>query len=36
LKDLIDAASRLYDMQPVPPMLVNEAELLPETYADGI
>jgi hypothetical protein len=35
LKDLIDAASRIYDMSPVPPVLVDENDLLPEVYADG-
>lgn len=36
LKDLIDAASRLYDMSPVAPMLVDDNALLPETFSDGI
>ena len=36
LKDLIDAASRVYDMEPVPPVLVTEAELMPDVYADGM
>jgi hypothetical protein len=35
LKDLVDAASRIYDMEPVPPVLVDEKDLLPEVYADG-
>jgi hypothetical protein len=35
LKDLVDAASRVYDMEPVPPVLVEERDLLPEVYADG-
>jgi hypothetical protein len=35
LKDLVDAASRIYDMQPVPPILVDEADTLPEVFADG-
>lgn len=35
LKDLIDAASRIYDMSPKPPMLVDDQELLPEVFADG-
>lgn len=35
-KDLIDAASRVYDMEPVPPVLVDESALEPQTYADGI
>lgn len=36
LKDLIDAASRIYDMDPRPPVLVDEKETLPEAFADGI
>lgn len=35
LKDLVDAASRIYDMSPVPPVLVDEADTLPEVFADG-
>jgi hypothetical protein len=35
LKDLIDAASRIYDMNPLPPVLVDDKDLLPEVYADG-
>jgi hypothetical protein len=35
LKDLVDAASRIYDMEPVPPVLVEEKDLLPEVFADG-
>lgn len=34
-KDLIDAASRLYDMEPVPPIIIDERALEPETFADG-
>lgn len=36
LKDLMDAASRIYDMNPVPPVLIDESETMPEVYADGI
>lgn len=36
LKDLIDAASRIYDMEPKPPQIIEERETLPEVYADGI
>lgn len=36
LKDLVDAASRLYDMNPRPPVIVDESETLPEVHADGI
>ena len=35
-KDLIDAASRLYDMDPVPPILIDASALEPEMYEDGI
>ena len=35
-KDLIDAVSRLYDMEPVSPTLIDERMLEPETYADGM
>lgn len=35
LKDLMDAASRIYDMDPRPPVLIDESETLPEVYADG-
>lgn len=35
-KDLIDAVSRIYDMSPVPPILIDERMLEPETYADGV
>jgi phage terminase large subunit-like protein len=34
-KDLIDAASRVYDMDPVPPVIVDQRALEPETYDDG-
>ncbi len=34
-KDLIDATSRLYDMEPVPPVLIDERTLEPETFVDG-
>lgn len=33
-KDLIDAASRLYDMEPIPPVLIDQNDLEPEAYAD--
>lgn len=36
LKDLMDAASRIYDMDPRPPVLVDEADTLPEVHADGV
>lgn len=35
-KDLIDSVSRIYDMEPVPPTLIDERMLEPETYADGM
>ena len=34
-KDLIDAASRLYDMEPVVPIIIDERALEPETFNDG-
>jgi hypothetical protein len=34
-KDLIDASSRLYDMEPVPPIIIDERALEPETFNDG-
>lgn len=33
-KDLIDATSRLYDMEPVPPVIIDESALEPETFVD--
>jgi hypothetical protein len=35
-KDLIDALSRIYDMDPVPPIIIDQSQLEPATYADGI
>lgn len=35
-KDLIDATSRLYDMEPVPPMLIDERMLEPDVFTDGV
>jgi hypothetical protein len=35
-KDLIDAVSRLYDMEPVPPILVDETALEPALFDDGV
>lgn len=34
-KDLIDAASRIYDMDPVPALIVDESVLEPEAHTDG-
>lgn len=34
-KDLIDAASRLYDMEPTTPIIIDERALEPETFNDG-
>jgi phage terminase large subunit-like protein len=34
-KDLIDAASRLYDMEPTTPIIIDERVLEPATYHDG-
>lgn len=33
--DLLDAVSRVEDMEPVPPVIVDERTLEPETYSDG-
>ncbi len=33
--DFIDACSRIYDMDPRPPVLIDERDLEPETYSDG-
>lgn len=35
-KDLIDALSRIYDMDPRPPVLIDERALEPEAYSDGV
>jgi hypothetical protein len=35
-KDLIDAASRLYDMSPLPPIIVDMRALEPEVFVDGV
>lgn len=34
-KDFLDATSRLYDMDPVPPVIVDERALEPEAHTDG-
>ena len=34
-KDLIDATSRLYDMSPIPPVIIDERALEPEIFEDG-
>jgi hypothetical protein len=34
--DFLDAVSRIYDMEPVPPILIDEKDLEPEVYVDGI
>lgn len=34
-KDLIDATSRIYDMEPLAPVIVDERVLEPEVFADG-
>lgn len=33
--DFIDAASRIYDIEPTLPIVINERDLEPEAYADG-
>ena len=34
--DFLDALSRIYDMEPRPPVLIDERMLEPEIFADGI
>lgn len=34
-KDLIDAVSRIYDMDAVPPVIIDQSTLEPAVYADG-
>jgi hypothetical protein len=33
--DLVDATSRIYDLQPTPPQVYDEADFEPETYIDS-
>ncbi len=33
--DFIDACSRIYDMDPRPPVLIDERDMEPETFSDG-
>ncbi len=35
-KDFVDAASRIYDMEPVPPVVIDERALEPQAHADGV
>jgi hypothetical protein len=35
-KDLIDAISRVYDLEPCAPTIIDESTLVPDTYEDGI
>lgn len=35
-KDFLDAMSRIYDMDPQPPMIFQDEDLMPEVYEDGI
>lgn len=34
-KDFVDAASRIYDMEPMPPVIIDQSSLEPEVFADG-
>ena len=33
--DLVDATSRVYDLQPTPPQIYDEADYEPEVYCDS-
>jgi len=33
--DILDAMSRLYDMEPAPPIIIDPQYLEPETFVDG-
>ena len=35
-KDLLDAASRVYDLDPQPPVIIDEHDLEPEVFEDGV
>ena len=35
-EDVLDASSRIYDMEMSPPVIVNQADLQPEAFEDGI
>jgi Protein of unknown function (DUF1441) len=34
-KDLLDATSTVYDMNPLPPILIDEKDLEPEVFEDS-
>lgn len=34
-EDLLDAVSRIYDIEPVPPLIIDERAVEPEVFADG-
>jgi len=34
--DFLDACSRIYDIEAVPPIIINERDLEPEVFADGV
>lgn len=34
--DFLDACSRIYDIEAVPPLIINEQDLEPEVFADGV
>jgi hypothetical protein len=35
-EDLLDAVSRIYDIEPVPPIIIDERAVEPEVFADGV
>ena len=35
-EDLLDAVSRIYDMEPVPPLIIDDRAVEPEVFTDGV
>jgi hypothetical protein len=35
-EDLLDAVSRIYDIEPVPPLIIDERAVEPDVFADGV
>ncbi len=34
MKDFLDALSRIYDIDPQPPIIINESDVMPDYYED--